>query len=210
MSRTTPIEVFAPSSEPYQDSSNVVTTKQNAELSKTVEIKIPKETFSYLFNPYDEANAFDATLVLNKLREFFNVKSNSKIFANDLESKISYNYPSTKVNPRKLNKLVKGDASLFTSMFQSPTNAIHPDATLERNSMVYEEISYDFKNMVEETSSEDPVTFWSEIIPGDNVMIVLRMDMAAHSAALPTLNVFIKFIVDNPSYTFQYNLDTTS
>ena len=137
-------------------------------------------------------------------------KSNSKIFANDLESKISYNYPSTKVNPRKLNKLVKGDASLFTSMFQSLTDTLHPDPTLERNSMVYEEISYDFKNMVEESDSEDPATFWSEIIPGDNVMIVLRMDMSAHSSALPTLNIFIKFIVDNPTYTFQYNLDTTS
>jgi hypothetical protein len=207
MSRTTPLEIFAPASSPFLDTTNSMTEKTSVELSKTVEVKIPKETFSYLFNPYSDADEFNAMLLLNKMREFFNIKHNAKLFSTDLESKISYNYPTAKVNPRKLTKLVHADAPLFTAMFESPTNMVHPDPTLERNSKVYEEIAYDIKNMIEETTSEDVTAFWESIIPGDNVMIVLRMNMSAFSTLSPTLNIFVKFIVDNPAYSYDYALD---
>lgn len=185
----------------FQDPSDTLQTKPNIEVSKTININLSVEDFVQMFNPYNETNEFNAMSVLDKLKSFFNSKTNSQIFASELQSIIKFNYTNVYVNIRKLNDLCKTDKPIFQSMFNSQTPLKNPDNT-SSFTMVYEEIALDFKRMVDQSESEDPSLFFSSVIAGDSVTILFQMDMSGYSTTYPTLSTYIKF--NAVSSTSQY------
>lgn len=203
MSRTTPFDVFVPQVESYVDTSKAMLSKQSVETSKTINVNLSAAQFKSIFNPYDGTDVFNSTLILEALRSFFDIKSNYKLFASELKTIITYNYSNVNINQRKLNLLVKKDAGIFNMMFNSLTGLPFPGID-GQTTKVYEEIAYDIKNMVEERDDVSVTNFWSEVISGDSITVVIALDMSAFSSTNPTLMLFVKFnIVESTSqYTF--------
>lgn len=158
--------------------------------------------FVTMFSPYNVSNEFNAMNILNSLKTFFAMKTNSQLFASELMSIIKFNYQNVYVNPRKLNDLCKTDSSIFNSIFNAQTPLKNPDSP-SSFTMVYEEIALDIKRMVDQSDSVDPVVFFDSIIAGDSVTILFQMDMSSYSATYPVLSTYIKF--NAVSSTSQYS-----
>ena len=210
MSRTTTFDVFVPTQESYQDQTATLITKQNVEIQKTININISAEHFRALFDPYDDTTGvFNAMLLLDPLRQFFSQKSNLALFASDLSNVITYNYPNVHVNPRKLTKLVKADASLWNQLFMANTSLVHPDDS-STNTKTYEEIAYSIKDMVDQSETETADEVFNGLIAGDCVTISMKLDVSAFSTTNPTLPVYVKFNVVQSASSYTFSLDSTS
>lgn len=206
MSRTTPIDIFIPTNSFVQNSNQAIITKMNVEVGKTININLSSSDWSSVFNPYDDLNVFNPSLIPQRLRLFFNIKDNYKQFSNDVLNIISYNYNNVSINSRKLNKLCMGDGSIWNALFMDSTTLQHPDIS-DRNTYVYEEISYDIKNIVDQSDSGLPENFISSLISGDNITLMLSLNMSQFSQASPSLNIFVKFNVYSSTTAYSFSLD---
>ena len=206
MSRTTPIDIFIPTNSFALNTNQAIITKMNVEVSKTININLSSSDWISIFNPYDDLNVFNPTLMLERLRLFFNIKDNYKQFSSDLVSIIAYNYQNVTINSRKLNKLCMGDGSIWNALFLDSTTLQHPEIS-DRNAFVYEEISFDIKNMVDQSVSGLPEDFSSSLISGDNITLMLALNMSQYSQASPSLNVFVKFNVYSSTTAYSFSID---
>ena len=212
MPRTTPFDIFVPPENTYQDNTKSIITKMYVETSKTVNINLPALEYRTLFDPYVNGTSgeeFNSFSLVDRLRLFFNNKSNYDLFASDISSILSTSYANIQINPRKLKNLCKGDGGIWNSLFLANTSLPHPDIP-DRNTFVYEEISLDIKNMVEQSQTELPDDFWDTIIPGDAITIAFSMDMAAYSSTSPSVTIFVKFNVVSSSSDYNFELGTST
>lgn len=211
--RDTPFDMIIPLESVFVDSNTTIVNKVTIDNSTTININLNKIEFKNLFKCQSVSGndiINNHNLLIDNFKSFFNEKSNYKLFANDLYTILMNKYDNIYINLRKLNNLCKSEGAIWNSIFLSPTIFNHTDTTLDRKSIVHEEIAIDFKNMIEQDDNPDIDSFWDNLVAQDNVTLTLSLDMSAFSETNASISIFVKFNVLNSSNQYNFNLDSTS
>jgi hypothetical protein len=207
--RTTAFDIFVPVTETFTGTGPALMTKQNVEVTKTININVEADDFARMFNPYDDDGVFNTMNILDPLRQFFNIKSNCKMFVADLASIITYNYPNVSVNPRKLYNLCMPDMGIWDQLFLATTTLKHPEDSAAFTT-VYQEIAFAIRDMVNQSEGGTADAVFADLISGDCITIGIRLSMTPFSTAAPILAVFVKINVVQSASQYTFALPDTS
>lgn len=208
----TAFDVVVPLDHLFTDSHTVIVNKISVDQTTKIDINLSDVHFKNLFKVQSQGSSGivnDTNLLISNFKSFFNIKSNVRMFADELYTILSAKYPNLLyINIRKLRNLCKSEGNIWNELFLSKT--IFKDVNnIERQTEVYEEIAIDFQNMIEqdEDNDNDIEYFWNNLVPGDNVTLRFSLNMSNFSSSESTINIFVKFNVLNGSDSYNFNLN---
>lgn len=209
--RSTAFDMVIPLDSVFTDSHTVIVNKVTIDQTTKIDINLEDSHFRNLFKVQSLGSsgiANDTSLLLTNLKNFFNNKSNLKLFTDRLYEILISKYSNIYINMRKLKNLCKAEGRIWNEIFLSKTIFKDPN-NAERQTDVYEEISLDFQNMIEQDESTDGTDidfFWNNLVTGDNITLVFTLNMSNFSATNAAINIFVKFNVMNGLDTYNFSL----
>lgn len=213
MARETHFEIFVSEvTDTFTDQiDSVIKLTEDVRVSNTININLSQEQFSSIFKPYDQLGTFTSGLILDNLKTFFDIKQNYKLFSQSIKAILESKYGNSlyRMNSRKLAKLCKADGGIFNTLFTPYTTNLYPGMT-DTYTTITQEIALDFKDMIEQEDVVDPNAFFNGLIPGDCVVVPLRMDLSSVNSTNPNVIIFVKFNVTTSTTQYSYSIDTTS
>lgn len=209
--RIASFDMIIPLQSNFVDSQTVIVNKVTIDQTTKIDINLEDTDFKNLFKVQSLGSSgvySDKDQLLINLKNFFNKKTNLKLFSDRLYEILITKYSNIYINMRKLKNLCKGEGKIWNEIFLSKTIFKDPN-NLERETDAYEEIALDFANMVEQdesTENADIDFFWDNLVTGDNVTLVFTLNMSNFSSTNSSINIFVKFNVLNGLDAYNFSL----
>ena len=209
--RSSAFDMIIPLDSVFTDSHTVIVNKVTIDQTTKIDINLEDAHFRNLFKVQSLGSSGivnDTSLLITNLKSFFNNKSNLKLFTDRLYEILIAKYSNIYINMRKLKNLCKAEGRIWNEIFLSKTIFKDPN-NIERQTDVYEEISLDFQNMIEQDEASDGTDidfFWNNLVTGDNITLVFTLNMSNFSATNAAINIFVKFNVMNGLDTYNFSL----